>query len=170
MGSTETLEMPKMQAEPQKAHQWLQQLVGEWTYQGEAVMGPDQPSEAFNGSETVRSLGGLWVIHEGRGEMPDGDTATTVMTLGYDPQQKRFVGTFIASMMTYLWVYDGELDEAERVLTLYAQGPDMTNPEKMAKFKDVIELRSEDHRVMTSHYLDDGGTWHRFMTAHYRRT
>jgi Protein of unknown function (DUF1579) len=31
--------------------------------------------------------------------------------------KKRFVGTWIGSMMTYMWVYDGELDRSERVLT-----------------------------------------------------
>jgi len=33
-------------------------------------------------------------------EMPDGGTGKTVMTLGYDPQNNRYVGTFIGSMMT----------------------------------------------------------------------
>ncbi len=48
------------------------------------------------------------------GEMPDGSTSRSIMTLGLiDPQQKRFVGTFIASMMTHLWVYNGAFDESE---------------------------------------------------------
>jgi hypothetical protein len=39
----------------------------------------------------------------------------------------------------------------------------------MTKYKDVIELRSDDHRVLTSHMLGDDGKWYGFMTAHYRR-
>jgi len=92
------------------------------------------------------------------------------MTLGYDPQKKRYVGTFIGSMMTHLWVYDGALDAAERVLTLDAEGPSMAAEGKMAKYQDVIELKSDDHRMLTSHVLGDDGTWHQFMTANYRRT
>ena len=106
---------------------------------------------------------------DGQGETPGGETATTLMTLGYDPQKKRFVGTFIASMMTYLWLYDGELDETERVLTLNSEGPDFSQEGKTAKYKDVIELKGDDHRVMTSHYLGDDGNWQVFMTANYRR-
>jgi hypothetical protein len=158
-----------MKTEPQKDHRWLQKLVGEWTYEGDATMEPGKPPEKFKGTESVRSLGGLWILAEGHGEMPGGEAATTMMTLGYDPQKKRYVGTWIGSMMTHLWVYDGALDAAERVLTLEAEGPNMAAEGKMAKYKDVIEFKSADHRVLTSHMLSDDGKWHRFMTANYRR-
>jgi hypothetical protein len=158
-----------MKTESQKEHQWLQKLVGEWTYETEAVMAPDQPPEKFTGTESVRSLDGLWVLAEGKGEMPDGDTATMIITLGYDPQKQRFVGTWVGSMMTYLWVYEGELDAAERVLTLDTEGPAMSGEGKMTKYKDVIEFKSEDHRVLTSNVLNDDGKWHGFMTTNYRR-
>jgi hypothetical protein len=158
-----------MKTEPQKEHQWLQQLVGEWTYEGEATMVPGQPPSKFDGSERVRSLGGLWILAEGQGEMPGCGAATTVLTLGYDPQQQRYVGTWIGSMMTHLWLYEGSLDAAGRVLTLNAEGPDMAAAGKMAQYKDVIDLKSDDHRVLTSHMRGEDGEWHGFMTAHYRR-
>lgn len=158
-----------MKTEPQKEHQWLQQLVGEWTYEIEATTGPGKPPEKFAGSETVRSLGRLWVLCEGRGEMHGGGISTTLMTLGYDPQKERFVGTWIGSMMTYLWVYEGSLDAAENVLTLNAEGPNFSGERTMMKYKDVIAVKSHDHRVLTSHLLGDGGNWQGFMTANYRR-
>jgi hypothetical protein len=159
-----------MKIEPQKEHQWLQKLVGEWTSEAEAAMEPGKPSEKFKGTESVRSVGGLWIVAEGRGEMPGGGTATLMMTLGYDPQKQRYVGTWIGSMMTHLWVYDGTLDAAGRVLTLDAEGPSMVTEGKMAKYQDVIELKSDDHRVLTSRILGDDGAWRDFMTANYRRT
>ena len=114
-----------MKTEPQKEHEWLQRLVGEWTYESECSMEPGKPPEKFEGSESVRSLGGLWVLCEGRGEMPGGGMATTLMTLGYDPQKKRYVGTFVASMMTYLWVYDGSLDAEEKSVDAQCRGPEL---------------------------------------------
>ena len=45
----------------------------------------------------------------------------------------------------------------------------MAGDGKMAKYKDVIELNSDDHRVLASHLLRDGGTWQQSMTAHCRR-
>lgn len=169
METTTTQQESTMQAQPQKEHQWLQKLVGEWTYETEAVMGPDQPAETGSGTETVRSLGGLWVLAEGQGEMPGGSMATTLMTIGYDPRKQRYVGTWIGSMMTYLWLYDGEMDASETVLTLNSNGPSMSDDGKMAKYKDVIEFKSDDHRVMTSHVLGDDGQWHQFVTVTYRR-
>jgi len=155
-------------AEPQKEHQWLQKLVGEWTYETECHMGPDQPSK-FTGSEKVRSLGGLWIIAEGEGEMPGGGKANMIMTLGYDPQQKRYVGTWIGSMMTHLWVYDGSMDATGKILTLAAEGPSFTTEGKMGKYRDVIEIKTDNHRILSSHFLGDDGKWQQFMTAHYRR-
>ena len=159
----------EMKVEPQKEHEWLHKLVGEWTCEAEATMEPGKPPEKSIGTESVRSLGGLWILAEGQGEMPGGGHATMMMTLGYDPQRKRYVGTWIGSMMTHLWVYDGSLDAAETVLTLDAEGPSMAGDGTIAQYRDVIEFKSDDHRVLTSHARGDDGTWQAFMTAHYRR-
>lgn len=155
-----------MHAEPQKEHAWLEQLVGEWTYETEMLMGPDQPPAKYGGSETVRSLG-LWVVCEGQNEMPAGATGKTIMTLGFD--KGRFVGTFIGSMMTGMWLYSGHLDAAEKVLTLDTEGPSFEDQTKTAKYQDTIEIVSPDHRILSSQYQGADGQWHRFMTSHYRR-
>jgi hypothetical protein len=158
-----------MQTQPQKEHEWLQQLVGDWTYEHECSMGPDQPPSKFTGTETVRSLGGVWVVCEGQGEMPGGGAATTIMTLGYDPLRKKYIGTFIGSMMTHLWIYEGGLDAAGKALTLDTEGPSFTDQGKLAKYQDIIEFKSADYRTLSSRTPGDDGKWHMFMTAHYRR-
>jgi hypothetical protein len=156
-------------AKPQREHEWLQKFVGEWTYEGECAAGPGQSMAKFSGTESVRSLGGLWVVGEGRGEMPGCGESTTLVTVGFDPLTKRFVGTWVGSMMTHMWVYDGWLDEAERVLTLESKGPDFTVPGKTATYRDVVEFESDDHRVLRSQAQGEDGAWHEFMVAHYRR-
>jgi hypothetical protein len=158
-----------MQVEPQAEHKWLQKLVGQWSVEGECVMGPDQPTMKSTGSETVRSVGGLWTLGEGRGEMPGGGEMTSFMTLGYDPAQKRFVGTFIASAMTHLWVYNGTLDASGKVLTLDTEGPDFSGGTGMVKYQDIIEFVSDDHRTLKSRLQGPDGKWQNFMTAQYRR-
>jgi hypothetical protein len=102
--------------------------------------------------------------------MPDGGPSVSLATLGYDPQKKRFVGTFIGSMMTHLWVYDGSLDADERVLTLDTEGPSMTGDGKMVKYQDIIEILSADQRTLTSRVQGDDGAWTQIMKMTYRRT
>jgi hypothetical protein len=156
-------------AEPQQQHHWLQQLVGDWTYDMECPAGPDQPPMKCSGSERVRALGGLWVVCEGRGEMPGGGEAFTLMTIGFDPQKQRFVGCWVGSMMTHMWHYEGTLDATRKVLPLETEGPDCSNPDKFARYRDVIEMLSSDHRTLTSFMQGEDGEWRHFMTAHYRR-
>lgn len=169
METTQVQPEAKPYAEPQQEHQWLQKLVGEWTYEIEARMGDDQPPEKSTGTEKVRSLGNLWFLAEGQGEMSGCGAMTTLMTLGYDSQKQQFVGSWIGSMMTYLWRYEGELDTAANKLILNSEGPAMTGDDKMAKYRDVIEFQSDDRRTLTSHALSEDGQWHHFMTATYQR-
>ncbi|HEX7154622.1 MAG TPA: DUF1579 domain-containing protein [Thermoanaerobaculia bacterium] len=158
-----------MQApEPEEEHQWLAQLLGDWTFDGEAEMGEGKPPAKFEGRESVRALGEVWILSEGESPLPDGGVARSVMTLGYNPQKQRFTGTFISSMMTHLWLYEGTLDEAQRVLTLASEGPGMT-PGTTARYKDVIEIDGDDRRTMSSFVEGEGGSWNRIMTMRYRR-
>jgi hypothetical protein len=166
--STSSTEHNPMQAEPQAEHRWLERLVGDWKFEAEAIE-PGKPPQRATGSESVRTLNGLWYVAEGQGEMPGGGPATTLMTLGYDPAKGRYVGTWIGSMMTHMWVYDGVMSDDGTALELHARGPDFENPGQLASYKDVIEFRSDDHRLLSSWTQDARGEWHRFMTAEYRR-
>lgn len=151
-------------------HRWLQQLVGEWTMEGEADMGPGQPASRSTGTESVRMLGELWVVLEGQAEMPAGAGAGHMrMTLGYDPGRQVFVGNWVGSMMTLMWVYEGRLDAAGRVLTLDTEGPSFAGDGKTVRYQDVITLVDAHTRTLHSQTLGEDGQWRRFMTATYKR-
>ncbi len=158
-----------MKSEPQKEHAWLQKLVGEWTYETEVAMCPDQPPSKVAGRESVRMLGGLWVLAEGKGQMPGGGEATSLMTLGFDPQKGRYVGTWVGSMMSYLWLCDGELDTGGRALTLDAEGPSMTGDGSMTKYRDIIAFESDDCRTLTARVQGADGRWSEMMSVRYQR-
>lgn len=155
--------------EPQPEHLWLHQLIGEWSTESECSMGPDVAPMKTTGREVVRSVGKLWTIGEGTGAMPEGETFNSVMTLGFDPAQKRFVGSFVASVMTHFWPYLGVLDASGKILTLDSEGPSFGDNGSMAKYQDIIEFVTPDHRTLTSRVQSADGTWQHFMTAHYRR-
>jgi hypothetical protein len=153
-------------AEPQPEHRWLQRLAGEWTYEGQASMGPDHPMVTLRGAVTARPFGQLWLMIEDRGDPDDREPRANIMTLGYDSQKQRFVGTFIDSGSTFMWVYDGSL--AGNVLTLESEGPSMTGP-GTAAYRDLIEIVSDDHFVLRALAQGENGQWQQFMELHYRR-
>ncbi|WP_437204107.1 DUF1579 domain-containing protein [Planctomicrobium sp. SH664] len=157
-----------MFSQPQQQHQWLQQLVGEWVVDMECSMGPDQPPGKFQYRESVRSLGGLWVMAESVNQTPDGGESRNIMTLGFDAKKQRYVGTFISSMMDYLWTYDGERDAATNTLPLAAEGPTMDG-QGFTQFVDSITIIDKDHRTLKSKILMPDGNWVEFMSANYRR-
>jgi Protein of unknown function (DUF1579) len=152
------LEEEMMKAEPSKQHQWLQRLAGDWL-----VDADDTPQW----SETVRSLDGLWFVAEGKGEMPGGGAATTIMTLGFDPKRNRYIGSWVGSMMSHLWIYEGSVDG--NVLTLDTEGPDFWSEGRRAKYQDIITFENDDRRILTSRMLNEDGTWRHVMKASYQR-
>ncbi len=153
---------------PQKEHEWLRRLVGEWAFEGE-VGGADQPAEHFQGSETVRSVGEIWITAEARVGAPDGTEAVNILTLGFDPRKGQFVGGFISTWMTHFWVYDGELDADGRALILNSEGPSMDAGGEMARFREIIEIVSDDTRTWTSFVEGGDGSWEEVMRSEYRR-
>lgn len=157
---------------PQKEHVWLQQLLGDWTFTSEMEMAPGQPAMKGGGSESVRAIGGFWVLSEGSCQMPGsdgGDKGIMLTTLGYDPKQNAFVGTWVGSMMTNMWVYKGQLDASQKVLTLDTEGPSFSGDGKLARYQDVLTIKSRDERTLHSQVRQDDGSWKRFMIANYRR-
>ena len=157
------MEMPK--ATPQ--HEWLKRMIGDWTYEGNGS-GP-VGGESFSGKETVRALGDVWIVARGEGTMQCAGESHTLVTLGYDPANGRFVGTWVGSMMSMLWVYDGELDESGNALNLYAEGPAFDGGDRTALYRDRIELFSDNERVMMSAVQTENGEWSQFMEMRFRR-
>lgn len=154
-----------MTAQASKEHQWLMRLVGEWDVESPS---PGPGSEAvLKGVEIVRPLGDLWVMGEGSTEMPGGEMARSVITLGYDPALGRVCGTWIGSMMTHLWVYDGAID-ADTVV-LETSGPRFDGEGGIARYRDIISFAGDDARTLLSR-VEDGDGWRNLFTVRYRRT
>jgi len=157
-------------AKPERQHEWLKQLVGEWAFESEADFGPDQPKLKSSGTEIVRSMGDLWFVCEGQGEVPGaGGQMSMQMTLGYDPARERFVGSWIGSVMTHMFVYEGRLDDSEKILALDTEGPSFSDPAKQDRYQDVIEILDKNTRLLRSHMPGPDGGLVEFMVARYTR-
>ncbi|MEZ6061756.1 MAG: DUF1579 domain-containing protein [Planctomycetaceae bacterium] len=157
---------PQFPAE--KEHAWLQQFVGEWESESEASMGPGQPSIKGKGAMSSRMLGEFWVVSEITGDI-GGGSIHAIQTIGYDPRKKKYVGTWVDSMMNHMWKYEGAVDDSGKLLTLEAEGPNFMDEKKLTKFRDSYEFKSPDHIVATSSMQGEDGKWIIFMTGHIRR-
>ena len=151
----------------QPEHQWLQQMVGNWTYESEVLTGPDKPPLKSTGTEIVRAIGDFWIIAEGQGPMPGGETATMVITAGYDPALQKFVATWLGSMLPKLWVYS--CSREGNTLHMDAEGPSMAGDGTTALYRDSLEIIDPDTRAFRSQVRNPDGTWWQFLTMHYRR-
>ena len=152
-----------MNAKPQAEHEWLMQFVGEWNCESECPGEPGKPPTKMTGTESVRSLGGLWMVSEGTFTGTESGSWKSITTLGYDPQAKAFVGTFIATMMTHLWPYRGSLNAEKTVLTLDSEGPSFSGDGTMQKYQDIVTVVSKNHRILTSQVQGPDGKWTQFM-------
>ncbi len=156
-----------MFGKPVKQHEWLHQLIGKWDFTHNCV-GPDQSTSTTRGQADVSSLGGLWVLIHCTGDAPEGEGWNSIFQLGYDPDRSLFVGSFIASMMPSLWVYEGALDSTEKVLTLDVEGPAFDGS-GMAKYQDIFEIDGSDLWHLRSRIQTPDGNWVQFLNGEHRR-
>lgn len=148
---------------------FLERLTGEWSMVAEATLGPGQEPVRTEAREVARLLGGKWLVAESTGNAPHGQPVTSIRTLGYDPAEERFVGTWISSMQSHLWTYSGTLDESGSVLTMDTEGPIMGDPTRTARYREIIEIEDDDLHVVRSMILGPDGEWFEFARAEYRR-
>ena len=97
-----------------------------------------------------------------------GGPFTGNLTLGYDPDKKKYVGTWFDSMSSYLWQYQGTVDASGKTLTLETEGPSHDMPGQIVKDRETTEIKSKDHKVFTSVRQKDG-KWVTGLTINYRR-
>lgn len=162
-------EMPPMPPAPGEHHKWLEQLVGEWTVESEMIPPGMDPIKS-KGTDSVRSIGGRWIVAELTNEIPGLGAMQAIMTLGYDSEKSKYQGTWVDSIQDHMWIYTGTIDATGKILTLEAEGPNMMDPSgPPGKYRDVIEIKSADQRTLTSSGFMDG-KWVQFGVSTYRRT
>ena len=154
---------------PQAEHEWLKQFTGTWTSTSHTIAAPGEESMVCSGEIKSRLLGGFWVINELQGDA-GGGTMHAIQTIGYDPEKKAYVGTWVDSMMNHMWRYEGTVDDSGKKLMLEAEGPNFMAAGKLTKFRDSYEFKSPDLIVATSEMLQENGEWITFMTGEMRRT
>ena len=148
-------------------HKWLKQFVGQWETNLEATV-PGQPAMKCTGTIKSKAIGEFWVVNEMKSEMM-GMPMVGLQTVGYDTKTKKYVGTWVDSMMDHMWKYEGTVDAAGKTLNLDAEGPSFAGDGKMAQYRDSYEFKSADEILITSSVQGPDGKWVTFMTGTAKR-
>jgi len=156
-----------MGTKPQKEHEWLQKLIGEWNTEAEMNM-PDGSKSSSKGKESVKSLNGLFSYHHGTGTAPGGVPFEIFVALGYDVTFKEYRACYVMNMSSHIWNYKGQLSNGGKTLTLDCVGPSMTS-DGTANYRDIIELEDNNHRTLTSYLEVAPGKYEQMMKVKYTR-
>lgn len=126
---------------PGAEHTVLLEGVGEW--EGTLTMlAPGMPQEGTPCRESVTAIGPFWTTSTFKCEFM-GMPFVGSGVMGYDPEKKAYVGTWIDSMTTRLSVMEGKMDPAKKALVMSYKGPDpMTGKETTHRIETVWQADS----------------------------
>ena len=134
-------------AQPSKEHQFLKEMEGTWNATMKFNMpGAPEGAEA-KGVETTQMIGGFWAVFDIKFDSLMGHPWHGHGTMGYDPDKKKYIGTFIHSATPYMTTGEGTMDAAGKVLTMNYEG--MGPDGKMGKMRETFEKKDKDNALMT---------------------
>ena len=137
----------------------LRQFEGTWKTSSKS----SADGSTVEGTVSGRAVGNKWMVIEHKAKM-SGIDFEAVQTVGFDAKKKKYVGTWVDSMMDHTWKYNGSIDAGGKKLMLEAEGPDWNDPTKTKLYRDVYEFKSDDEIATTSQIQNDG-EWETFMTG-----
>ncbi len=138
--------------QPGPEHEMLKKDVGTWDATVEFMGGPGAAPSVSKGTETVTMLGGFWQVTDFKSEMM-GQPFEGRGAMGYDPSRKKYVGTWVDSMVPGYYTTEGTYDPATKTLTSTMEGPGPDGT--IAKTRETTEWKDPDTRVFTM-YGPDG--------------
>jgi len=132
---------------PGPEHKVLAMDAGTWDATVEMFMpGAAQPMVSKGTEVNTMGCGGLCLISDFKGDfggMPFHGHGTST----WDPNKKKYVGTWTDSMSSGLSLSEGTYDAAAKKSTSTMEGPDPTG--KIVKSKAVVEYKDANTRVMS---------------------
>jgi len=162
-----TLPQNPFAARPQKEHELLPKLAGNWRAKFALSMpgAPPMESEARVESEL---LGKLWIVTRYDDPQMMGEAFHGAELFGYDPDKKQYVSAWVDNQDAHLALQEGTYDPATRTLTLSGLGKDPMSG-KESRTRTTIVWTDDDHRVQTMFVTGPGGDEMQMFTIAYSR-
>jgi hypothetical protein len=147
---------------PGPEHAVLARDVGTWDAELTIRMGG--AAQESRGVQVCRLVcGGLWLVVDFVNETTGFDGHGV---FGYDPQKKKYVGTWVDPMRTFLAPMDGTWDAATKTMSYVVHH---VGPQGPMEWREVTESVDEKTRVCRTFMAPPGVAEVEVMTATYRR-
>jgi hypothetical protein len=149
-------------------HELLKSQVGKWDAEMKLFHAPGAEPEVEQCTETVELLpGGMWITSRFEGKIM-GMPFTGIGTSGYDPTEKKFVGTWVDSMSPYMQTIKGEYDAATKTMTSTSVSRNPMNGEEVT-YKEIGRTIDDDTRTFEMHMPNEKGEYVKMMEIKYTR-
>jgi Protein of unknown function (DUF1579) len=157
---------PAQFPQPHKYHKLLQADVGVWDGELEmSVPGMPEPMKS-EVVETIKTFGSFWTVSTLEGNfmgMPFEGHAQ----LGYDPEAKQFVGTWIDTSSPSIAVMHGSFDEDTKTLAMHFRAPDMMG--RMTDQWNTSTVNEAGQRIFKGFFKAEDGSDVHSMTIVYTK-
>ncbi|MFO0950782.1 MAG: DUF1579 domain-containing protein [Isosphaeraceae bacterium] len=154
---------------PTKEHQLLETEVGDWDGEVTMWLDPKAPPVKAKATESNTMMpGGIWLLSSYSSEFA-GSPFHGRGQFTYDPVKKKYVGTWIDSMVTTPMLMEGSYDPSKKTLTYEGESPDPSG--KMVKTRTATTHHDDGSRTMTLWMKSDeaGPDWVKWMEVRYRK-
>jgi len=143
----------------------FQKDVGTWDAHIVVRPGPGQPEQVSRGVTVNRLVaGGRWLVTEFRNETTGFEGHGVY---GWDATKKKYVGTWVDDMRSFLSVAEGTWDEQARTMTYRNE---LTRPDgNVMRWREVTESRDADTQVFRTLFAGPDGSEFEAMTVTYTR-
>ena len=136
----ETMDVYQKLALPGAPHKLLASLTGRWHTHTKAWMEPGKPPMESEGtSEHKMLLGGRYLHQEFNGNMM-GAPFTSIGITGYDNNTQRYVSTWMDSMSTGIFFFEGTADAEGRTINQHCRYDDpVKGPMKWHSVTKIVD-------------------------------
>ena len=121
-GAVKGQDQPAMPG-PSKEHEIFKGDVGTWNATMKVFATEGAEPTVGTATETNEMIGDLWLVNRFESEL-FGSKFVGLGTWGYDPAEKKYVGTWIDNMSPYPQTIRGDYDAATKTLTAMAETRD----------------------------------------------
>ena len=154
-------------AQPTAEHKKLHENVGTWNVTCQYFWNPAEGPMETQGTETVEMLGEFWNVTRFETTI-EGRPLIGRATIGYHPDEKTWVSTWIDSFNPRLYHFTGRYDEDGKVLTMHAKAPHPATGQ-MVDWRTTDEMLGPDEKRFEMFIGGPEGGEFKLASYHYQR-